>query len=73
MDKERVKLKIEGMMCSMCAKHVERALSEVPGVSDVRVDLEKGFAELTMKEGEDPAPLVSAVSEAGYSVVEVSK
>ncbi len=33
------KLYIEGMSCDHCVKHVKDALSEIPGISSVEVDL----------------------------------
>lgn len=64
-------LTIEGMSCGHCVMHVKTALSEVPGVAKVDVDLLKKSA---MVEGEalSDAALKAAVAEAGYSVSEVS-
>lgn len=39
---------ISGMTCSGCQKKVEHLLSEVSGVNQVSIDLEKGAAKLTM-------------------------
>ena len=33
-------LKVEGMMCQNCVKHVTKALEGVPGAEDVSVSLE---------------------------------
>jgi copper chaperone len=60
-----VELKIEGMSCMHCVKAVTDALSQVPGVTDVReVSLEKGAA--TVEGSPEPEALVAAVKEAGY-------
>ncbi|MFX0555533.1 heavy metal translocating P-type ATPase [Maribacter sp. CXY002] len=40
--------KITGMSCNGCRKHVEEALSQVEGVSNVSVDLEKAEATIEM-------------------------
>lgn len=40
---------ISGMTCNGCRNHVEQALSEVNGVSNVEVDLEKHEAEIEME------------------------
>ena len=37
-------IKIKGMRCGHCVGSVTQALSEVPGISNVRVDLAKGEA-----------------------------
>lgn len=62
-------LKINGMSCQMCVKHVTQALAGLEGVSDVNVELEPGIAVVTF----DPtttgmAQFEGAVDEAGYQV-----
>ncbi|HEU5102401.1 MAG TPA: copper ion binding protein, partial [Roseiflexaceae bacterium] len=62
-------LPIQGMTCASCVAHVERALNDVPGVSNVVVNLGMGKASLTY----DPArarvsALAAAVADAGYTV-----
>jgi len=57
-------VKIEGMMCEGCVKSVKKALSEVPGVTDVEVNLKKGNA-VVQGEVEDEA-LIKAVVDAGF-------
>lgn len=37
-------VEVGGMHCPKCATSVTKALSEVPGLSNVSVDLEKGLA-----------------------------
>ena len=39
--------KVEGMHCGHCTGTVERALSDVPGVSEVSVDLDSKLARVT--------------------------
>jgi copper ion binding protein len=62
-------LKINGMSCQMCVKHVTRALEGVAGVTEVKVELESGTAVVTF----DPrtaglSAFERAVAEAGYEV-----
>ena len=59
-------LSIQGMMCAHCVSHVEKALSAVPGVKTVTVNLENGTA--TVTGDATPDALKSAVAEAGYTV-----
>lgn len=40
---------IQGMTCNGCRKHVTETLSNIEGVSDVSVDLEKGTATIEME------------------------
>ncbi|MDF2440279.1 MAG: Heavy-metal-associated domain, partial [Abditibacteriota bacterium] len=39
-------LKIEGMTCEMCVKHVTQGLQNVSGVQSVEVDLARGAAKV---------------------------
>jgi copper chaperone CopZ len=56
------------MTCSHCALSVREEVSEVAGVSDVRVDLASGPVTVSGI-GFDDAAVSAAVSEAGYEVV----
>ena len=66
----KVTLKIEGMMCMHCVAHVKKALSEIDGVSNVEVSLEKNEAEVEMSKPIDHQIFVNAIQEAGYEVKE---
>jgi copper chaperone len=61
-----MKLKVEGMSCQHCVMRVQKALQEVPGVLAVRVDLNKGEANVTIKEGVFTQALIAAIKNAGY-------
>ena len=61
------KLKITGMSCSGCVSAVERVLSRVDGVQDVKISLEDGEAQVTHEDGASFEALVDAVVKAGYS------
>ena len=63
---ETVKLRIEGMGCDGCVAAVDEALRKLPGVSQVRVDLAAGTAEVEAERSIDRAALVAAVDGAGY-------
>jgi len=61
-------LRVSGMTCNGCVKHVTTALREVRGVTAVEVDLATGRAKVVH---EAPvAALISAVTEAGYEAAE---
>ncbi|HWF99650.1 MAG TPA: heavy metal-associated domain-containing protein [Steroidobacteraceae bacterium] len=58
-------LTISGMTCGGCAGAVGRALSQVPGVAEARVDLSQARATVTgTARAED---LIRAVEAAGFS------
>ncbi len=62
------RLKVEGMTCSACVGHVEKALKAVPGVSAATVNLGTEQADVDFAEGVDVAALAHAVEDAGYGV-----
>lgn len=59
-------IKIEGMMCQHCQKHVSDALNGLSETSAI-VDLENNMA--TVETIQDDQTLTSAVEKAGYKVV----
>lgn len=61
-------VKIEGMMCPNCAKHVEEALKALG--ADVKVVLEENKAYLTNTTLSDDQ-IKMAIDLAGYTVVEI--
>lgn len=60
-------LDVSGMTCASCAGRVEKALAQVPGVERVNVNLATERAHVEMLGHVDPALLIDAVSQAGYS------
>jgi Cu+-exporting ATPase len=61
-----IELKIDGMHCAGCMNAIRRALTSVPAVSAVTVDLGAGSAFVEASAGVEPAKLLSAVENAGY-------
>ena len=62
-------ISIEGMMCAHCQAHVEKALKEVAGVTEVTVSLENKNAVVTGDASVEE--LKQAVVDAGYKVTDV--
>ncbi|PJK34970.1 copper-translocating P-type ATPase [Pseudomonas sp. S10E 269] len=60
-------LPIGGMTCASCAGRVERALSKVPGVQRVSVNLANERAHVEVLGQMDPGVLIAAVDKAGYT------
>ncbi len=59
--------RVQGMTCGGCAKHVEKALRAVAGVTGVAMDVAKGTATV---EGRAPFEAMAAsVAAAGYEMV----
>jgi copper chaperone len=56
--------RIQGMTCGGCARHVEKALRAVAGVTDVSMDVAAGTATVQGEALEDA--LAASVTSAGY-------
>lgn len=60
-------IKIKGMSCQHCVASVTTALNQIPGISNVRVNLERGEAEF---DGEVAAADVQkAIVTIGFEVI----
>ncbi|KZN16669.1 MULTISPECIES: heavy metal translocating P-type ATPase [Pseudomonas] len=64
---QTLELSIDGMTCASCVGRVERALTKVPGVKSVSVNLANERAHLELLGLVDPQTLIDAVTKAGYS------
>lgn len=67
--KKDLSLPISGMTCASCVSHVEKALTNVPDVKNVSVNLATERATVSM--GENPVDtqvLVKAVRDSGYDI-----
>ena len=58
---------VEGMTCQHCVNAVSGEVGQLPGVSDVAVDLDGGTVTVTGEQIDDDA-VRAAVDEAGYQV-----
>jgi Cu+-exporting ATPase len=65
-----IDLKISGMTCQNCVRHVKEAISEVSGVKSVDVSLENASAKVSSDFDLGRGALKTAVQEAGYAIVE---
>lgn len=60
------RITIQGMSCQHCVKSVKEALENVPGISNVEVNLEKGEANF---DGDaDHNDLKAAIEQIGFEV-----
>ena len=63
-------LKIKGMMCTHCQKHVQEALQAIDGVVTVTVDLERNKAEVVSTREITTAEFEKSITDAGYELVQ---
>ena len=59
-------VKISGMRCGHCTGSVTKTLSEIEGVSDVQVDLEKGEATYTATDDVSIDTIKEAIAKIGF-------
>lgn len=65
-------VKIEGMMCGMCEKHVTEAIKNAAKVKKVTSSHENGTSEIISETAPDENILREAVEGAGYKVTAIS-
>jgi copper chaperone len=63
---------VTGMTCGHCVSAVTGEIGELPGVEQVKVDLDSGVVTVTSDGPLDAAAVAAAVDEAGYRVVTTS-
>ena len=63
-------IKVEGMMCMHCVKHVEEALKSIKGVESVDVSLDNGTATIKSQKEIKDKLIEKAIEKAGYKVVQ---
>ena len=63
---KEIVLQVKGMMCEHCKKHVENALSKIPGVERVEVSLKENSAKIYSIQELNRNDLINAVKNAGY-------
>ena len=60
---------VKGMSCEHCRMSVTKALSALPGVSNVKVDLLSGKASFDEASPIDPAVVKKTIEKIGFEVV----
>jgi copper ion binding protein len=59
---------VQGMTCQHCVNSITTAVGEVPGVTNVLVDLPAGKMDVTGRSEPDSGMIRRAVEEAGFQV-----
>jgi len=59
---------VSGMTCSHCVNSVSSEIKQIPGVTDVPVDLASGAVTVTSDQPVDDTAVAAAVDEAGYEL-----
>ena len=62
-------IKVKGMSCQHCVASVTKALSEIEGIADVQVDLDKGEATFSEQSPVAVDTIKNAIARIGFEVV----
>jgi len=62
-------IKVKGMSCQHCVASVTKALSEIEGISGVKMNLEKGEATFNENTPVAPETIKDAITRIGFEVV----
>lgn len=62
------RITVTGMTCQNCVRHVTEAVTSLPGVRSVDVNLESGEVQLDAEREVPRQELSAALDEAGYSL-----
>ena len=62
-------IKVKGMSCQHCVASVTKALSEIEGITDVQVDLDKGEATFSEQSQVAEQTIKDAITKIGFEVV----
>ena len=63
-------IKINGMRCAHCSGSVTKALEDIDGISNVKVDLGKGEATFTESHPVPPSTVREAITKIGFEVAD---
>lgn len=70
MNMDETTLTVSGMSCMGCVNSVKRLLADLPGVSQVEIDLATGRVRITHAADQvTPAAFKQAIEDGGYQVV----
>ena len=62
-------IKVKGLSCQHCVGSVTKALSEIEGIADVQVSLEKGEATFNENSPVAEQTIKDAITKIGFEVV----
>lgn len=70
-----IQMTVNGLVCAFCAQGIEKKLRKIPATADVYVSLERKVVAVALKDGQDipDATLRKALTDAGYSVVDIQR
>jgi len=66
---QQVQVKVDGLSCPFCAYGLEKKLTKIEGVENLKIDIENGVAVFTVAEGKTVSEekLKKSVKDAGFT------
>jgi periplasmic mercuric ion binding protein len=70
-----ISIKVQGMVCSMCAQGIKKKFSAIKEVKAIDVNLDQKFVTITTEEGKNVADeqIKTIITEAGYNVASIER
>lgn len=70
-----IEVKVNGMVCSMCAQGIQKKFKAHPEVNQLKVDLDNKVVMIHTHEGQDLADetITKLITEAGYNVASIER
>lgn len=72
---KEINIKVNGMVCSMCAQGIQKKFSKLPEVKEIKVDLDNKIVAINTKGDLDISNerLTEIILEAGYNVAKIER
>jgi copper chaperone CopZ len=72
---DTIEMKVNGMVCELCAQGIEKSLRRNPATADVLVNLERKIVAVSTRDGTDisDAELSKTITDAGFEVKGIAR
>lgn len=70
---EKYTLSVKGLVCSFCAKAIEKKLKKFDGIESINIDLDNRLVILESSKQLDVEKIKEAIKEAGYTVANIKE
>lgn len=72
---EEINVKVNGMVCSMCAQGIQKKFKALPEVKSLEVDLDKKFVKIQSQDNAkiSDETITNLIKEAGYNVERIER
>ncbi len=72
---KEISIKVNGMVCSMCAQGIQKKFSKFPAIKEIKVDLDTKIVSIVTKDEKDieDSEIKEIITEAGYNVSTIER